>query len=150
MDIENRFDLSLCHLGKTSVTENARVIHQNIDTAKIIERCLDDRLPALRRGDRIVVGDPCPSGRFNLFHDQIRRSLTRPRSINTAAQIIHDDLGTPSSKLKSVALPQTAARSCHNANSVVESDVIHSLNPLLRLIFNPDHPLRSGMDPGRP
>ena len=79
--VDDAVPLLLGHVEDHAVAQDARVVHHDVDAAEVIERGLDDALPALHGGDRIVVGDGrAPAEGLDLADDLIGgRRRRRPR-----------------------------------------------------------------------
>jgi hypothetical protein len=101
MNSDNDIPLLLGHRSERLVPQHASVSHQRMDTAKFVQRSLDNSLPFLRRANdshslsssynfisRPTDNSALPKRTFdNLVNDGIRALLTN---------IVDDDVGTQS------------------------------------------------------
>jgi hypothetical protein len=66
----------------------------NVDLAKMIQGCLDNRLTALGRCYRVIAGNCTATSVLNLFDDAICGCLRATSAIDGHAQVIDHHFGT--------------------------------------------------------
>ena len=85
------------HLLEGLVSQNPCVVDEDIDSAKFIDRRLNNSLRTLAIGYGILVCDSLPPRCPDLFNDRIC-CITLTTAINPATQIINNNLGTCSTQ----------------------------------------------------
>lgn len=68
MDLVDQLPVLIFHVLEADVPQDAGIIDENVNTAKILNGSVDDLVSEF---DAVVVGNGFAPGGFDLFHDQI-------------------------------------------------------------------------------
>ena len=75
------------------VPHHSGVVYQDVETAKIGDRDLDDSFRPFFRGHAVVAGNGLPAGLPDLLHHRIGGCLRRTQAIVRRADIVNHDFG---------------------------------------------------------
>ncbi len=91
MNLHNQVPVKLGHFHKADVSENSRVVDDNVDSSESVNGSLHDFIAELYR---IVICDGLTSSLFNFINNDIGRSLLFCLGYATygATEIIYNDL----------------------------------------------------------
>jgi hypothetical protein len=68
VNCHDEIPVGILHVLEADIAENAGVVDENIDAAKVLDSGIDDLFAKL---DAVVVGNSIASGLFDLFDDDI-------------------------------------------------------------------------------
>ena len=119
------------------VAQDARVVHDDVDLAEVVERGLDDRLATFGRCDRIVVSDRRAAGFGDLLHDLVGHAATGARAVCRTAEIVDDDLAAALCELEGIGLAEATAGAGDDCDAIVEANFAHYLDSCLGMTNPP-------------
>ncbi len=106
MHLQDQIPIILCHLGKTDITENARVVYYNVHGAEMFQSGFHDCFTVL---NGVIVGHRLATRSLDLFDHLIGRRRGPTTTRGTATQIIHHDTSAEATEQQSMRTPQTTA-----------------------------------------
>jgi len=109
VNVDDRVPLIFGHVCQHSVAQNARVVDDDVERAKGIDRGLNQALRAFERRHAVAVGDRLATERLDLFDNLLRRAGVAAGAINAAAKVVDDDLRTMRCKAERMLAADAAA-----------------------------------------
>src|SRR5690348_16390023 len=94
MYLDDGIPIDRTHAVEDAVPQDAGVIDDAVDAAKVVDRRLDDAFGSLRIGDAVAVGDRRAAGFADLSHDLVGHAFIAAVTLRRTAQVVDDDLGT--------------------------------------------------------
>ena len=122
MYIHHQLEVGQLHLGKTLVTQNARVVDHNIYPAPGIYRLLHHGFYSLKVGDRCPVGYGFASGCSDFVNHGLRGRHRAANPVHIAAQVIDQHFGPACGQRQRMLFAQTAASARDDGNTAFEID----------------------------
>ncbi len=92
MDLKNLVPFVLGHVQKRTITQYARVIHKDVQSAEGIESSLNNPLGTRKSADRFATGYRIAALGLDLCNDA-SSGIALPRAIAVTAQIVDNNLG---------------------------------------------------------
>src|SRR5437868_1189406 len=103
-------EVFLGHLHHRSVTHDAGVVDQDVDTAEVVDGALDDALRSAEIGDRIVIRNRLAAELLNFFDYLCGRIFFSATPVDAAADIVDHHLRPFARQGESDATANTATR----------------------------------------
>ena len=100
-------------------------MHEDIDTAEMIERRLDDGFTALGSGHRIGAGDSLSSRSLDFPNDFFRGTRIDSIALYAATHIVDDNSCALRCQQQCVSTPQPPAGAGNHRYTIVESAFSH-------------------------
>ena len=94
------------HLGEALVAQDAGVVHQDVDTAPLVQGLLDHGADLFLAGHVGAVGDRFTAGGLDLFDHFLRRFAGTAGAVAGAAEIIDHHLGAQFGQRQRVGFTQ--------------------------------------------
>jgi hypothetical protein len=66
--LHDQIPVGILHVLEANVSEDSRIVDQDVDSAKGLDGCVDDLVAIL---DRVVVGNSLAAGCFDLVDDDV-------------------------------------------------------------------------------
>ena len=130
VDVEDDLEVLRRELRERLVAQDAGVVDDDVDASEAVDRGLDDRLAALGRRDRVVVGDRLAAGRLDLLARRSRPSCGRSRCRRGCRRGRSRRPAAPRDASSSACcLPEAATGAGDDRHAIVESDVSHAYSP---------------------
>src|SRR6185437_326981 len=92
MDIDDGFEVAVAHLLQRCRSDIPGVVDEDVDATVAVQGRVDDRLAALRGGDRFGAGHGRAAGRGDLAHHFLGRPRVGAVPADAATGVVDDDL----------------------------------------------------------
>jgi len=116
MDQHDQVPVLVGHLRETDVSQDPGVVDQDVHPSEGIDGRLDNFVTEL---DRVVVGNGLTPASLDLIHHGVSSTGVVSVSSGRPSEIVHDHLGAPRGKHKSIGLPEAATGSGDHCNLTV-------------------------------
>ena len=123
--VEDRVQQVGVHVVERLVAQDAGVVDHDVDAAEGVERRLHDGLAALRRGDRVGVGDRLAARRLDLVDDELGRAGIAAGAVDGAAEVVDHDQRAAPPELQGVLATEPAAGARDDRHLAVETECCH-------------------------
>ena len=121
MDGDDCLDLFGGHVLERGVTQDAGVVHENVDLTEGVHGCRHDRGPAALGGDRVAVGDRRTARGRDLVDHCLCCRDRRAAAVHRTAEVVDHDAGTPAGEFEGVTAAEPTARTGDDGYLIVES-----------------------------
>ena len=121
MHVHDSLPVFRLHFQKALVPQNAGVVDQDIQPAKVGHGCLDDTFSAFGRGNIVIIGHGFSAKGLDLFDNPVcRRGGSVAGPVAGAAQIVDNDLGAPSGQFEGICPPESGPGTGHHRHPALE------------------------------
>src|SRR4029450_4064169 len=116
VDVEHRVEVVGTHVLERCVPQDARVVDHDVDAAEAVQRRLHDGPAALRRGNRVVVGDGVAPSGGDLVDNGLGGGGAAAGAVDRSPGVVGDDQRATAGQLEGVGTsePATGARDYRN------------------------------------
>jgi hypothetical protein len=108
--LQDRIEVVRRHVDELLVAKDARVVHEDVDSAPLLDGRPDDLPGALELGDAVVARHALGPERRDLLADLGRGVRVRAAPVGGTADVVHDDLGPLLRERECDATTDAAAR----------------------------------------
>ncbi len=121
---------------KARPSDDAGVVDQDVEASELLDRRVDERLCAGRRGHVAAVGDRDAAGGDDLGGDGGRRFGVRADALHRAAEVVDDDAGAPVGEQERMGPADPASRARDDRDAPLEAVLVHP-DTLQRGVYRP-------------
>ena len=89
MHVDHRIPFGIGHVFKGSIAQNARVVDENIQPAKVIHRTLNHGLSRIIVSHRPIGGRRLSAGCSNFFDHRVCHAIAAASAVSGTAQIVY-------------------------------------------------------------
>ena len=114
-------EVGLIRFGEARPADDAGVVDQDVDTAPLLDRSIDERLRASGGGHVAGVGDRLSARVDDLGGDPRRRLRVRADARHRAADVVDDDAGAQLGEQARVGPADAASRAGDNRDPALEA-----------------------------
>src|ERR1017187_1524935 len=116
MDRNHIVPVALRHVVNDTRPNDARIVHQNVESPEAIDRAPDDALAAFHRGDVVVIRDRLAAEPANLLDHLSGYTLIGAAAGRAAAEIIDDNLRALAREQHRIRAPDSSSRAGDNCH----------------------------------
>src|SRR5437016_2247040 len=117
VDADHGVEVLDAHVEDHAIAQDARVVDNDVDIAKLVDGGLKQVLRAVEVGDVIAVGDGLAAHLADKIDDFAGGAGRAAAAVELGADVVDDDLGTLSGEFEGVLAAEAAARARDNDNA---------------------------------
>ncbi len=117
---DDRVPFGLGHVDEHPVTQDAGIVHQDVEIAERFDRGVDEALCTLPVGDVVGVDDRLAAEGLDLCDDLLGRRLVRTVAVVGATEVVDHDARAFAREEQSVFAPDAASGAGDDRDSAIE------------------------------